>query len=70
MGRKLVCKKSLQTITMATLTKKELLETIGELLDDKRIKTTIENCQHFDACYNIRDKILKIQFYDDKRGLT
>ena len=52
------------------LTKKDLLEAIGELLDDKRIKTTIENCQHFDACYNIRDKILKIQFYDDKRRLT
>lgn len=52
------------------LTKKDLLESIGELLDDKRIKTTIENCEHFDACYNIRAKKLEIQFYDDKRRLT
>ena len=52
------------------MTKEELLEAIGELLDDRRIKTTVENCEHFDACYNISDKILKIQFCDDKRRLT
>ena len=55
---------------MATLTKKDLLEAIGELLDDKRIKTTVENCQHFDACYDMKAKTLKIQLYDDKRRLT
>ena len=32
MGRKLVCKESLQTITMATLTKKDLLEIIKSFL--------------------------------------
>ena len=35
-----------------------------------QIKYAAENCEHFDACYNIRAKILKIQFYDDKRRLT
>ena len=55
---------------MATLTKKDLLEAIGELLDDKRIKTTIENCEYFDACCDMKAKTLKIQFYDDKRRLT
>ena len=55
---------------MATLTKKGLLEVIGELLEDKIIETTIENCEHFDACYDMKAKTLKIQFYDDKRRLT
>ena len=52
------------------MTKKELLEVIEELLDDKRIKTTVENCEHFDACYDMKAKTLEIKLYDDKRRLT
>ena len=52
------------------MTKKELLEAINTLFEDEHLKANIENCKHFDACYNVRTKTLKIQFYDDKRRLT
>ena len=52
------------------MTKKELLEAINTLFEDKRLKADIENCKHFDACYDVRRKELKIQLYDDKRRLS
>ena len=55
---------------LINMIKKDLLEAIEELLDDKRIKTTVENCEHFDACYDMKAKTLKIQFYNDKRRLA
>ena len=52
------------------MTKKELLEAINTLFEDEHLKANIENCKHFDACYNVRTKTLEIQLYDDKRRLT